>query len=168
VCILAEIWQNIIYFACERMDRSFIIFQSFCTIAGMPTNGNNGIILKCTCKIQIGEENWQESAPVVYWKIVLNWSLELHFYYIVIRGLKTGIIEQIKTAIAGQWLSRHAPTTVCIHTATEDPLAMFCMQSGLRVYSKDTLESQVSPCVEMGSNTTTVALRIIGGDKKGT
>jgi hypothetical protein len=48
-------------------------------------------------------------------------------------------MEQIKAAIARQWLDKHTPTTACIHATAEDLLeAMFCMQSGLRVYSKDT------------------------------
>jgi hypothetical protein len=44
----------------------------------------------------------------------------------------------------------------------------FSTRSVLRCYKQDQLAVAVTPRLEMGSNTSTAALRVVGGDEKGT
>jgi hypothetical protein len=56
-----------------------------------------------------------------------------------------------------------------VHTKIEELLeAVFSMQSVTRLHRKSTASYELESRVKAGSNISTVALRVVGGDEKGT
>jgi hypothetical protein len=75
-----------------------------------------------------------------------------------------------QTPVARVWPSRRhvmAPTNT--HATIGELLeAVFSVRSLPRIHNEDQLSLGDSSCVEAGSDTSTVALRIAGGDEEGT
>jgi hypothetical protein len=65
----------------------------------------------------------------------------------------------------------NVPAATDMHTTIEELLeAVFSMQSMMKLYKEDQQDSKNvrgESRVEAGSNTSTVALRVVGGDEKG-
>jgi hypothetical protein len=66
-------------------------------------------------------------------------------------------------AVAMQRDRKHFSKTIELMVET-----VFSTRSVQRGYLEDNSGDQFSTCVEAGSNTSTVALRVVGGDEKGT
>jgi hypothetical protein len=78
--------------------------------------------------------------------------------------------KRIKAAIVSQRRFKHMSATMNKHATIDEPLEeMFSVKSVPRLYSEDRREVEVEDeHVEAGSYTSTVALRVVGGDEKGT
>jgi hypothetical protein len=81
--------------------------------------------------------------------------------------LKAGIVESEETGIARQRLSKEVPAATNTQARIELLDAAFSIRSLL--YYIICRERKVGhySCVEVGSNNSTVALRVVGGDEKG-
>jgi hypothetical protein len=79
-------------------------------------------------------------------------------------------MKGIKAAIASQRHFKHMSATTNKHATIDKPLEkMFSVKSVPRLYSEDSREVEVEDDhVETESNTSTVALWVVGGDEKGT
>jgi hypothetical protein len=67
-------------------------------------------------------------------------------------------------AVSWQRLGKHVPAATDTNTTIEE---MFCMWSVLRCYKQGTSLAFKLTRVEAGSNTSTMTLRVVGGEEKG-
>jgi hypothetical protein len=78
-------------------------------------------------------------------------------------------VEPEETFIARQRLGKHVPVVTNKQTTIDVLLeTMFSIRSVQRGYKRRDLRFGSGPRVEASSNTSTVALRVVGGDEKGT
>jgi hypothetical protein len=83
--------------------------------------------------------------------------------------MKAGVAAPENTSITRERNSKHVSAVTNNHAKTEELLeAVFSMLSVPRLYKKNQWEFLVWSRVEASSTTTTVALRVVGGDEKGT
>jgi hypothetical protein len=81
--------------------------------------------------------------------------------------LKDKIVKSEEAAVARQWLGNHVSAGTNTHTS-ELLEAVISMWSVLRLHNMDKDDRAVTPHVEASSSTSTIVLRVTGGDEKGT